>query len=719
MKRPLAVGLLLVSVALAAADDGIPAKTLAEIKAATVFIKMETVRTAGSGSGFVIQADKDSVLVVTNYHVISTGNVNDGPVRKLEVTFRSGKAKEEATYSAEVLAADWERDLAILRVKKVADPPKPIDLTAKAEASETATVYAVGFPFGEALATTDGNPAPTISKASVSSLREDDQGELAVVQLEGGINPGNSGGPVVDAKGRLVGVAVAKLRNTNIGFAIPPHELTKMLQGRYRMTETTVVKSDGKEVELEFTLNFIDPFQKVKAASLRVVKSDDPLPKPGKGAAIPELTGGTTYEVKVSGERGKVRVKVPVAAHHFQVTFANEGRKDNRTLAARLDVQAVTRGLTQGRPDVPDPKVPDPKVPTPNLPKPVNPLPGGVTAVGDLKVKSAQVSTEAERGRPGSRSGAADSCVCWTADAKGFYALDHGAETVRRFSFPDLKEEAKLVVGKDVSWLSLSKEGLVLTVNGDQEAWVLDPKTLKKGTTFPVNKAIRVLSAPSHSVAYVFDTGDGPFGGGTLRVIDLKTGKKLKEYEAKDLGKNVALFTPVISADGKHLYTTDVSTTRLMQFTLDGETVKYVTACDGLLSGAFNQPVVSADGKLVAAPSGGGNGAIKGRKPAPYSTFVFDTKNLQDPILELKTGAYPRAIGFDTKAGLIFAQSFQDQLIILDRDGSKLKSHRLGEGGEPYQFLPHPDGWMVLVFVPGGTFGRAATVYSVEIPKKK
>jgi hypothetical protein len=255
-------------------------------------------------------------------------------------------------------------------------------------------------------------------------------------------------------------------------------------------------------------------------------------------------------------------------------------------------------------------------------------------------------------------------------------------------------------------------------VNGNQEAWVLDPKTLKKGTTFPVNKATRVLSAPSLSVAYVFDTGDGPFGGGTLRVVDLKTGKKLKEYEAKDLGKNVGLNTPVISADGKHVFTTG-GIEQLMHLQVDGEKVTFVAMTDRMVSGAFNQPVVSADGKLVAAPSGGGNGAIKGRKPAPYSTFVFDTKNLQEPILELKTGAYPRAVGFDTKAGLIFAQSFQDQLIILDREGSKLKSHRLGEGGEPYQFLPHPDGWKVLVFVPGGTFGRAATVYSVEIPKKK
>jgi S1-C subfamily serine protease len=715
MKRCLALLFVVLSVPLAVAEDGIPAKTLAEIKAATVFIKMETVRTASSGSGFVIQSDKDGVLVATNYHVVSTGSVNDGPVKKLDVVFRSGKAREEATYPAEVLASDWDRDLAVLRVKGVKDAPKPIDLAAKAEPTETMTVYAVGFPFGEALSTTDGNPAPTISKASVSSLREDDQGELAVVQLEGGVNPGNSGGPVLDTKGRLVGVAVAKVRNSNIGFAVPPNELTKMLQGRYRKTETWLAGTDGKVAELEFTLNFIDPHRKVTSATLRVVQTDDPLAKPRKGTEVPELTGGTTHEVKVAGERGKVKLKLPVAKQQFQVTFANEGRKDNRTTPSSLDVPALVRGaITSSGPSVPS----RPSTPTAPIPKPVNPLPGGETTVGDLKVKSVQVSTEAERGRPGSRTGAADPCLTWTPDAKGFYALDHGAETVRRFSFPELKEEAKLVVGKDVSWLSMSKEGLVLTVNGDQEAWVLDPKTLKKGVSFPVNKALRVLSAAGLSVGYVIDTEES-HSPGTLRLVDLKTGKKLKEYVAKDLGKDVALCTPILSADGKQLFTTDVSTTRLMQFAGSGESVNFVASCDGLLGGAFNQPVVSADGKLVAAPSGAGNQSIRGRKASGYSTFVFDANNLQEPLMELKTGAYPRTIGFDTRAGFIFAQNYQDQLIIHDRDGTKLKSYRLGEGGEPYQFLPHPDGWKLLVFVPGGLAGRAATVYAVEIPKKK
>lgn len=717
MKCRLALCAVLMAIAFARADDGIPAKTLAEIKAATVFVKVETAKFAASGSGFVIQSDKDGVLVVTNEHVVTMPAVA-GPVTKLNVVFNSGKAKEEAVYPADVLAADADRDLAVLRVRKVATPPKPIDLKAKVELSETMTVYAVGFPFGEALSSTDGNPSPTIGKSTVSSLRQDEVGELSIVQLDGGINPGNSGGPVVDSKGRLVGVAVAKVRGTNIGLAIPPNDLTKMLQGRIGASGVRVLKVDGQTAEVEIAVGFIDPLAKVTAVSVRVVKSEDPVGKPiKKGEPHPELTGGTSHAVKVIAQVGTVKVKLPLARHLMQVTYSNDGGKNIRTAAIVCDVPTLARGWS---PSVPGGTTSGgPTATTGPLPKPTNALPKGELGSGDITVKSVVLSAGNGQPQPGVGMKGAVPCLTWTADGKGVYAIDQGSDSVKRFSFPEMKEEATLSVGKEVSWLSLSSEGLVATIAGSQEAWVLDPKTLKKGTTFGVNKAKRVLSAPSLGLAYVFDTGDGPFGGGGIRVVDLKTGKKVSEYEAKDLGRGVGLNTPVLSADGKHLFTTG-GIEQLFQFALDGKKVTSVTASERMVSGAFQQPVVSADGKLAAAPSGGGNASIKARKAAGYSTFVFMPGNLAEPVIELKTGAYPTAVGFDMTAGLIYAQSMEDQFIVLDREGSKLKSWKLSkESGfaSVVQILPHPSGWKAAVLLSDGPFG-GTTAYAVELPKK-
>ncbi len=50
----------------------------------------------------------------------------------------------------------------------------------------------------------------------------------------GDLNHGNSGGPVVDETGALVGVAVAKIEDTRIGFAVPVQMLNQLLDSRVR-----------------------------------------------------------------------------------------------------------------------------------------------------------------------------------------------------------------------------------------------------------------------------------------------------------------------------------------------------------------------------------------------------------------------------------------------------------------------------------------------------
>jgi S1-C subfamily serine protease len=100
--------------------------------------------------------------------------------------------------------------------------PRPVEFRETPDRVETMPVYTFGYPFGEALSTSHGNPAITVGRASVSSIRRDDFGRLVAVQIDGALNPGNSGGPVVDVKGRLIGVAVSTIRRAHIGQVIPP-----------------------------------------------------------------------------------------------------------------------------------------------------------------------------------------------------------------------------------------------------------------------------------------------------------------------------------------------------------------------------------------------------------------------------------------------------------------------------------------------------------------
>src|SRR5690242_2400038 len=167
-------------------DEGIIKKKLGELKAATVYVKVEGKQGMASGSGFLIQVEGETGLVATNYHVVAAVPRRFTP-KRIELVFWSG-TKMERVLQAEVAAADPEHDLAVLRVKDKG-LPAAFDMAQKVELQETMTVYTFGFPLGERLAAKDANPAVTINKGAISSLREDKHGRLQRVQLDGELNP--------------------------------------------------------------------------------------------------------------------------------------------------------------------------------------------------------------------------------------------------------------------------------------------------------------------------------------------------------------------------------------------------------------------------------------------------------------------------------------------------------------------------------------------------
>ncbi len=317
--------------------DGIlPAETLAQLKSATAFIKVQFTGRGlarplpASGSGFLIKADGDAGLVVTNHHVVA------GPadaaltlVGPPTLVFGSG-TKSEQSVTAEVVATDPDRDLALLRVANVKDLPRPIDLGQKPPLAETMPVYILGFPFGEALSTTKGNPGLTIGRGSVSSLRENEAGQVSVVQLDGDLNPGNSGGPVLDKQGRLIGVAVARVRGSRIGFAIPAAELQHLLLGGVAGLSLTPKLVDGGSANVLVEARVIDPSAQVKSVALLYAPAD-----PSRGPARaekdgrwPALPGAQRVELKVEQQKAVGSFRVPPGekgqvAYSVQVSYVN------------------------------------------------------------------------------------------------------------------------------------------------------------------------------------------------------------------------------------------------------------------------------------------------------------------------------------------------------------------------------------------------------------
>lgn len=247
--------------------------TLEEVKAATVYIKVDAGELSGSGSGFYIGAENGAALVATNHHVIeaaATKNPVGGKKATITCVFNSGLPADERPTTARIVGFDPFADIAVLRLDNPpAKLPKPINPWATPKLTETMEVRICGFPFGEQLATATANPNISVNTGSVSSLRMNKSGGLDKVQINGAINPGNSGGPIVDKDGRLVGVAVSTIKGSGLGFAVPVDDLIALLEGKILFTEFLPTGIEKGFAKFKVVVPVMDPRGKVQTVYVR------------------------------------------------------------------------------------------------------------------------------------------------------------------------------------------------------------------------------------------------------------------------------------------------------------------------------------------------------------------------------------------------------------------------------------------------------------------
>jgi len=169
----------------------------------------------GTGSGFLWD---EKGHVVTNYHVVASGR-KDG---KLPSSVKVKLAGQTDALDAVIVGVEPEKDIAVLKVQNTRNLHRPIDVGTSNDLQVGQSVLAVGNPFGL---------DDTLTTGIVSALGRDVQGIggrpiHGCIQTDAAINPGNSGGPLLDSRGRLIGVNTAILSpngagNVGIGFAIP------------------------------------------------------------------------------------------------------------------------------------------------------------------------------------------------------------------------------------------------------------------------------------------------------------------------------------------------------------------------------------------------------------------------------------------------------------------------------------------------------------------
>lgn len=161
---------------------------------------------SGTGSGFLWDTEGH---VVTNYHVVDGSD------------FVQVKLTDGSEWEAQVLGEAPEFDIAVLKIEAPTEQLRPLAIGRSDNLEVGQKVYAIGNPFGLDQTLTTGivsGLGREIDSQSGDSIR-------GVIQTDAAINPGNSGGPLLDSRGRLIGVNTAILSRSGasagVGFAVP------------------------------------------------------------------------------------------------------------------------------------------------------------------------------------------------------------------------------------------------------------------------------------------------------------------------------------------------------------------------------------------------------------------------------------------------------------------------------------------------------------------
>ena len=165
------------------------------------------VRTRGGGAGTGTVWRPDG-MIVTNHRVV--------PRDQAVVTLPNGQK-----LPAEVVARDPRNDLAIVKVEATGLTAASIGDARGLRVGEL--VLAVGHPFGLRCAVTIGVVSAALGELGPNGGRE-------MIRADVLLGPGNSGGPLVDARGRVVGINA--MVAGGMALAVPSHLVERLLEGR-------------------------------------------------------------------------------------------------------------------------------------------------------------------------------------------------------------------------------------------------------------------------------------------------------------------------------------------------------------------------------------------------------------------------------------------------------------------------------------------------------
>jgi S1-C subfamily serine protease len=278
-------------------------------------------RPISSGSGAIIDAREG--IVVTNNHVVEGG-------RKFTVDMTDGRI-----FDAVLIGTDKATDLAVLKID--AAGLSQIEVVNSDSLRTGDLAFAVGYPLGL---------DQTLTMGVISGLGRSGMGDRIedYIQTDAAVNSGNSGGPLLDSRGRLIGINTSILSgggggNDGIAFAVPSRIMMYVV-GQLR--ESGEVRR-GVTGAIFGSLNA----ERSRDLGLGIVRGaviEDVIP--GSSAEVAGLRRGdivTRIQNRPVSNAGTVAATIGIAAPgaRLEVVYLREGREGRTILAVEVPMDRI------------------------------------------------------------------------------------------------------------------------------------------------------------------------------------------------------------------------------------------------------------------------------------------------------------------------------------------------------------------------------------------
>jgi len=226
----------------------IPAIAKAANGAIVTIVTANDDKPIAQGTGFIVNPEG---VIVTNYHVIKTGNVAG-------VKFSDG-----AVFAVDgVLAADKDRDLAVIKIHGRTFQTLVLGNSDKIQVGEE--VVAIGNPLGLEL---------TVSNGILSGIRTDKAGGT-FLQITAPFTHGSSGGPLFNMAGEVVGITTLVYEGAgNLNFAIPVNDAKRLLSNQSAKLQNLPNEPESKETEPKVTHDAQPTLSQQKMCSEQATKN--------------------------------------------------------------------------------------------------------------------------------------------------------------------------------------------------------------------------------------------------------------------------------------------------------------------------------------------------------------------------------------------------------------------------------------------------------------